>query len=221
MSIFYFASCSTYKTHCFQIIYMQIAHRTAKNVCIQNFGKVGQCTAISCKEDNVIYYGEDDSKRDDDIPSSVKEKIPALQTSGVHFKTFWEMQDDLNVRYIYSNSVHDILNTYGVEAAKEIIIREVKNVFKSYGIAVNIRHLMLIADFMTHNGGYRPLTRKGIADSTSPLVKMSFETASNFLVEAAYHGQVDTLETPSSRICLGMPMKMGTGCHDLIQKLEI
>jgi hypothetical protein len=29
------------------------------------------------------------------------------------------------------------------------------------------------------------------------------------------------LETPSSRICLGMPMKMGTGCHDLIQKLEI
>ncbi|CAJ2654112.1 unnamed protein product [Trifolium pratense] len=202
------------------ILLAQIAQRTAKNVCIQNFGKVGQCKVITCKEAAVMYYGEDVGKRDD-IPSLEKAKINALQTSGIHFKTFWEMQDDLNVRYIYSNSVHDVLNTYGVEAAKEIIIREVKSVFKVYGITVNIRHLMLIADFMTHTGGYRPLTRKGIQDSTSPFVKMSFETASNFIVEAAYHGQVDTLETPSSRICLGLPVKMGTGCHDLIQKLEI
>lgn len=199
---------------------MQIAQRTAEKVCIQNFGKVGQCKAITCKESGVIYYGEDDSKRDD-IPSSVKEKIPALQTSGIHFKTFWEMEDDLKVRYVYSNDVHAILKAYGVEAAKEVIIREVQNVFKSYGISVNIRHLMLIADFMTHSGSYRPLTRSGIADSTSPFVKISYETASNFIVEAARHGQVDTLETPSSRICLGLPVKMGTGCIDLIQKLEI
>jgi len=199
---------------------MQIAQRTAEKVCIQNFGKVGQCKAITCKESGVIYYGEDDSKRDD-IPSSVKEKIPALQTSGIHFKTFWEMEDDLKVRYVYSNDVHAILKAYGVEAAKEVIIREVQNVFKSYGISVNIRHLMLIADFMTHSGSYRPLTRSGIADSTSPFVKISYETASNFIVEAARHGQVDTLDTPSSRICLGLPVKMGTGCIDLIQKLEI
>ncbi|CAI8605017.1 unnamed protein product [Vicia faba] len=202
------------------ILLAQIAQRAAEKVCIQNFGKVGECKAITCKESGVIYYGEVDGKRDD-IPSSVKEKIPALQASGIHFKTFWEMEEDLNLRYVYSNDVHAILRTYGVEAAKEIIIREVQNVFKSYGISVNIRHLILIADYMTHAGGYRPLTRKGIEDSTSPLVKMSFETASNFIVEAALHGQVDTLETPSSRICLGLPVKMGTGCHDLIQKLEI
>ncbi|XP_058730735.1 DNA-directed RNA polymerase I subunit 1 [Vicia villosa] len=201
------------------ILLAQIAQKTARKVCIQNFGKVGECKAITCKESGVIYYGEVDGKRDD-IPSSVKEKIPALQASGIHFKTFWEMED-LNLRYVYSNDVHAILKTYGVEAAKEIIIREVQNVFKSYGISVNIRHLILIADYMTHAGGYRPLTRKGIEDSTSPLVKMSFETASNFIVEAARHGQVDTLETPSSRICLGLPVKMGTGCHDLIQKIEI
>ncbi|XP_027363970.1 DNA-directed RNA polymerase I subunit 1 isoform X1 [Abrus precatorius] len=203
------------------ILLAQIALRTAKKVCIQSFGKVGECKAITCKESGVVYYGEDCSKRDD-IPSSVKEKIPALQTSGVHFETFWELQDDLDVRYIYSNNVHAMLNAYGVEAARETIIREVQNVFKSYGISVNIRHLTLIADFMTHSGGYRPMNRTGsIADSTSPFIKMCFETASKFIVEAAYHGQVDNLETPSSRICLGLPVKMGTGCHDLIQKLDI
>ncbi|XP_020207668.1 DNA-directed RNA polymerase I subunit 1 [Cajanus cajan] len=203
------------------ILLTQIAQRTAKKVCIQNFGKVGECKAITCKESGVVYYGEDGRKRDD-IPASVKEKIPALQTSGVHFKTFWELEDSLDVRYIYSNNVYAMLNAYGVEAARETIIREIQNVFKSYGISVNIRHLTLIADFMMHSGDYRPMNRTGsIADSTSPFIKMCFETASKFIVEAAYHGQVDNLETPSSRICLGLPVKMGTGCHDLIQKLEI
>lgn len=203
------------------ILLTQIAQRTAKKVCIQNFGKVGECKAITCKESGVIYYGKDGRKRIE-ISASEKEQIPALQTSGVHFKTFWELEDDLDVRYIYSNNVHAMLNAYGVEAARETIIREVQNVFKSYGISVNIRHLTLIADFMTHTGSYRPMNRTGsIADSTSPFIKMCFETAGNFIVEAAYHGQVDNLETPSARICLGLPVKMGTGCHDLIQKLEI
>ncbi|RDX78827.1 DNA-directed RNA polymerase I subunit 1, partial [Mucuna pruriens] len=202
------------------ILLTQIAQRTAKKVCIQNFGKVGECKAITCKESGVIYYGEDGSRRDD-IPASVKEKVPALQTSGVHFKTFWELQDDLDIRYVYSNNVHAMLNAFGVEAARETIIREIQNVFKSYGISVNIRHLTIIADYMTHSGGYSPMNRTGsIADSTSPFIKMCFETASKFIVEAAYHGQVDNMETPSSRICLGLPVKMGTGCHDLIQKFR-
>ena len=135
--------------------------------------------------------------------------------------TFWDLQDVLDVRYIYSNNIHAMLRTYGVEAARETIIREVTNVFKSYGISVNIRHLTLIADFMTHTGGYRPMSRHGgIADSTSPFGKMSFETASKFIVEAAYHRELDDLEGPSSRICLGLPVKVGTGCFDLLQKTE-
>ncbi|KHN05955.1 DNA-directed RNA polymerase I subunit RPA1 [Glycine soja] len=91
-----------------------------------------------------------------------------------------------------------------------------------FHISVNIRHLKLNADFMTHSGGYCLMNRTGsIADSTSLFIKMCFETAAKFIVEAAYHGQVDNLETPSARICIGLPVKMGTGCHDLIQKLEI
>ncbi|KAF7819002.1 DNA-directed RNA polymerase I subunit 1 [Senna tora] len=201
------------------ILLAQIATKTAKKVCIQNFGKVDQCKAVTCKESQVIYYGKDHRKREE-IPSSVKEKIPALQTTGIDFKTFWELQDKLDVRYIYSNNIHAMLNTYGVEAARETIIREITNVFKSYGISVNHRHLSLIADYMTHTGSYRPMSRLGsIAESVSPFSKMSFETASKFIVEAAYHGEVDNLETPSSRLCLGLPVKMGTGSFDLMQKL--
>lgn len=115
-----------------------------------------------------------------------------------------------------------MLNTYGIEVARETIIREVMNVFKSYGISVNIRHLSLIADFMTHTGRVRSMNRHGgVKDSISPLSRMSFETASKFLMEAAYHGEMDDLETPSSRICLGLPVKLGTGSFDLMQKVEV
>ncbi|KAL5545582.1 hypothetical protein UlMin_005269 [Ulmus minor] len=203
------------------ILLAQIAQKTAQKVYIQSSGKVDQCEQITCKENQVIYYGKNPKDRED-IPLKEKEKIPALQTSGVDFATFWDLQDVVDCRYLYSNNIHAMLNTYGVEAARETIIREVTNVFKSYGISVNIRHLTLIADFMTHSGGYRPMNRQGgIAESISPLSKMTFETASKFIVQAAYHRQRDDLETPSARICLGLPVKGGTGCFDLMQKIEI
>ncbi|CAI9782823.1 unnamed protein product [Fraxinus pennsylvanica] len=121
----------------------------------------------------------------------------AMKASGVDFKSFWEMQDDLN-------------------------FEEVKQVFDIYGVKIDYRHLSLIADYMMHTRGYRPMTRHGsIAESLSPFIKMSFETASKFIVEATSHGMIDNLETPSSRICLGLPVKMGTDCFDLMQKLEV
>lgn len=39
-----------------------------------------------------------------------------------------------------------------------------------------MRHLSLIADYMTRNGGFSPFNRMGLASSTSPFTKMSFET---------------------------------------------
>lgn len=48
-----------------------------------------------------------------------------------------------------------MLTTYGVEAARATILKEAQAVFGAYGIGVDPRHLGLIADFMTHTGGYR------------------------------------------------------------------
>lgn len=49
---------------------------------------------------------------------------------------------------IYSNDIYAFLCTYGVEAARQAILREVGSVFKVYSIDVDIRHLELIADYM-------------------------------------------------------------------------
>ena len=49
-----------------------------------------------------------------------------------------------------SNDVHAVLRAYGVEAARATITAEIRSVFGVYGIAVDERHLGLIADYMTH-----------------------------------------------------------------------
>lgn len=70
-------------------------------------------------------------------------------------------------------------------------------------------------------GGYRPCNRMGISTSTSPFLKVTFETAAAFLVSSTLHGDVDTLTSPASRIVLGEPVAMGTGSLDLIQRLDV
>lgn len=49
---------------------------------------------------------------------------------------------------IYSNDIYAILTSYGVEAARAAILREVSGVFDVYKIDVDSRHLELIADYM-------------------------------------------------------------------------
>ncbi|KAJ0246730.1 DNA-directed RNA polymerase I subunit 1 [Hirschfeldia incana] len=203
------------------ILLTQVAQKTAQKVYIQNLGKIERCTVANCGDPQVIYYGDNPKERAE-ISNEEKKASPALHASGVDFAGLWEFQDKLDVRYLYSNSIHDMLNTFGVEAARETIIREINHVFKSYGISVSIRHLNLIADYMTFSGGYRPMSRMGgIAESTSPFCRMTFETATKFIVQAATYGEVDRLETPSARICLGLPALTGTGCFDLLQRMDL
>jgi DNA-directed RNA polymerase I subunit RPA1 len=96
----------------------------------------------------------------------------------------WERSDIIDVNSIYSNDIAAILRTYGVEAARSAIIREIAGVFDVYGIGVDLRHLSLIADYMTFEGGYKPFNRMGIDSNTSPFLKMSYEMTCKFLTQS-------------------------------------
>ncbi|CCA72815.1 probable DNA-directed RNA polymerase I [Serendipita indica DSM 11827] len=122
----------------------------------------------------------------------------------------------VDVTRISTNSIHAILATYGVEAARASIVKEIKDVFDVYSIKVNIRHLMLIADYMTFDGGFKPFNRRGIATHSSPLLKASYETTAAFLSDATLHGDFDTLSTPSGNIVAGRPARSGTGAFDIV-----
>ncbi|WVQ96644.1 hypothetical protein IAU59_003749 [Kwoniella sp. CBS 9459] len=139
-----------------------------------------------------------------------------LITEGSNLRGMWALADELvDLDKLASNDIYAILTTYGVEAARRAIIDEVSSVFGAYGIAVDYRHLTIIADYMTHAGGYRPFNRTGIAAKSSPLLKASFETTVAFLSEATLHGDFDDLTSPAARIVMGRPSSSGTGAFDI------
>eukprot|EP00850_Spirogloea_muscicola_P015142 SM000113S24098 [mRNA] locus=s113:326320:337241:- [translate_table: standard] len=142
---------------------------------------------------------------------------PRLQIEGLNFEGVWEFADFVDVNKLRTNHIAQVLGTYGVEAARATIVAETQKVFGMYGINVAGRHLELIADYMTFGGGFRACSRIGIESSPSPFLKMSFETAMHFLLDATLTGQTDHLESPSARIIVGRVADVGTGSFSLLQ----
>ena len=152
---------------------------------------------------------------DTNLEEPVKE--PIVTTAGVNLPAMWSQQHIINPHAIYTNSVHDMLKYYGVEAARSVIIKEIADVFAGHGISVDNRHINLIADAMTQSGGYMAFSRHGIVkESGSVLAKMSFETVMGFLTDAVLHGETDPLLGPSARIVAGRRSTMGTGGFDVV-----
>ncbi|KAJ9659303.1 hypothetical protein H2198_003179 [Neophaeococcomyces mojaviensis] len=147
----------------------------------------------------------------------VKEKI--ITTQGVNLLAMRaeECQKVINPHTIRTNSPHDMLKYYGVEACRMTIIQEIAAVFGGHGISVDNRHINLIADAMTQSGGYKAFSRHGIVkESGSILAKMSFETVMGFLKEAVMFGEGDNLRGPSARIVAGRRGNIGTGAFDVV-----
>jgi len=145
----------------------------------------------------------------------------SVQAEGVNFEAVWALSDIFDVNKIASNDIAAIARCYGVEAARQAITREIKTVFGVYGIAVDPRHLGLIADYMTYCGGYRPLNRAGMGTNSSPYQQMSFETTTHFLASACLYGDTETVKSASARIVMGRVVGSGTGACQLLQPLPL
>lgn len=139
-----------------------------------------------------------------------------VQTDGVNFSEVLKHSDLIDTKRICCNDIHAISKAYGVEAVRGAIVREITGVFGVYGIKVNPRHLGLLADYMTQQGGYKPLNRLGMDASPAVFQKISYETSMGFILDAAMRGDVDRMVSPSSRLVVGQPARNGTGRFDLM-----
>ncbi|KAG8857445.1 hypothetical protein FRB96_005744 [Tulasnella sp. 330] len=155
------------------------------------------------------------------IPEN-KNEGPKFMTEGSNIRGLWAFENgEGDLDSIESNDVAAVLKTYGVELARHTIIQEMSNVFGVYNIKVDKRHLTIIADYMTFDGGYKPFNRTGIAKSSSVLLKASFETTGAFLSEATLAGDFDDLSSPASSIVMGQPPRSGTGMFGIQAPLKL
>ena len=116
-----------------------------------------------------------------------------------------------------TNSILEIFEVLGVEAARNSLIVEASKTLDEQGLTVDIRHIMLVADLMTNDGDVKAIGRHGISGrKSSVLARAAFEITSTHLLRAAITGEVDTLEGVVENIIVGQPVTVGTGAVNLV-----
>jgi DNA-directed RNA polymerase III subunit RPC1 len=119
------------------------------------------------------------------------------------------------------NHIFEVRKALGIEACRASIGTEVKRTMDAYGVRVDARHLMLLADLMTAKGEVLGITRFGIAKmKDSVLMLASFEKTTDHLFNAALRGNVDQLDGVSESIIMGVPIPLGTGMFNVVTHHE-
>ncbi|KAI0378411.1 beta and beta-prime subunits of DNA dependent RNA-polymerase [Hypomontagnella monticulosa] len=188
-----------------KLLMLSIVQEAVRKTLIQQIDGIRTCTFVAGETIKNPKTGAEETKA-------------VIHTNGVNLRAMQKYGDFINPNRIQTNDIASVLQVYGVEAARNSIIRELSGVFEGHGISVDNRHLNLIGDYMTRNGGFTPFNRNGLKGNVSPFTKMSFETTLSFLKDAVLDGDWDDLSTPSGRIVMGRLGKIGTGAFDVLTK---
>jgi DNA-directed RNA polymerase subunit A" len=129
--------------------------------------------------------------------------------------------NEVDKKRTFSNNIHEVAEMLGVEAARNVIIREASKTLQEQGLDVDIRHLMLVADIMTFHGNVRAIGRYGVAGTKiSVLARAAFEETIKHLVRASVRSEEDRFQGIFENVMIGHVIPSGTGMFELIAKLE-
>jgi DNA-directed RNA polymerase II subunit RPB1 len=121
----------------------------------------------------------------------------------------------VDAQRIYTTHVYDVLDIMGIEAARTILLYEIRGLFEEVGL--NFRHLGLLCDVMTRSGRLMSVDRYGInKNDIGPLAKASFEETEKILLKAALFGEVDPITGVSANIMTGQPIRGGTAFSQIM-----
>jgi len=126
---------------------------------------------------------------------------------------------EVDYRRTTTNSIVEIEEVLGLEAARMAIIREMMDTLEKGGLEVDMRHVMVVADMMTCDGKVKQIGRHGISGSkSSVLARASFEVTTKHLLQSSARGESDRLEGIIENVIIGQPIPLGTGMVKLSMK---
>jgi len=125
------------------------------------------------------------------------------------------MNENVDSTRTLSNDINEITEIFGIEATRNIILREL---LKMPDYPVNYRHISLLGDIMTHRGVIMKIERHGINRSgeRGPIAKATFEESLEILVKASTFGEKDKMGGVSANIMFGQLPKVGTNAFELL-----
>lgn len=136
-------------------------------------------------------------------------------TAGSNLKKVLELEEVDETRTV-TNDIFETADVLGIEAARAQIINEVYKVIENQGLNIDKRHIMLVSDMMSMNGGIKGITRYGIiSEKSSVLARASFETPIKHIIEAAMLGEVDYLTSVVENVMINQHIPVGTGLPQL------
>lgn len=147
--------------------------------------------------------------------------IKYIETDGTNLLESFSISEIDHTRTI-TNNIIEIYNTLGIEAARKVLLDEIRSVISFDGTNINYRHLAMIADIMTYKGIFIPMTRHGInrdigtGTGSGTLMKSSFEETVDILTEAAAFSNKDIIKGVSENIILGQLGPFGTGYFNIL-----
>jgi DNA-directed RNA polymerase beta' subunit len=120
-----------------------------------------------------------------------------------------------------TNDVFETFQMLGIEAARRLLLRELRHVIEYDGSYLNYRHLSILLDVMTHKGTLMAITRHGInRTETGVLMRCSFEETVNIILDAASMAEVDPIRGVTENIIMGKLASIGTGCVDIMSNFS-
>jgi DNA-directed RNA polymerase subunit A" len=125
-----------------------------------------------------------------------------------------------------TNHIHEVEKLYGIEAARNMIIRESQKVLDQQGLDVDLRHLLILSDLMCNSGTIQSIGRHGISGSKSSVfARAAFEVTVNQLLDAGLYGEEEKLLGIPENVIIGQVIPIGSGrvnvMFDIDRNLEI
>jgi len=143
-----------------------------------------------------------------------------VQTIGTNLREILKLEEVNELKTI-SNDIFEVYEVFGIEAARNVIIKEAYKTIQEQGLDVDIRYLLLLADVMTWNGEINSIGRYGIAGAkASVLSRAAFEETIKHLIRASIRNEVDEFKGLFENVMVGQPAPVGTGMFELIVRGE-
>ncbi|MBI4181729.1 MAG: intein-containing DNA-directed RNA polymerase subunit A'' [Candidatus Aenigmarchaeota archaeon] len=119
-----------------------------------------------------------------------------------------------------TNNIFEVYDVLGIEAAREMLVRQAAFTMDEQGLVVDIRYILLLADTMCADGGIKAIGRYGISgQKASPFVRASFEETKKHFTAAAIKGERDPLAGTVENIMVNQVAPIGTGAYQLVGRL--
>jgi len=134
-----------------------------------------------------------------------------IKTEGTNLQSVVQIEGVDTTRTV-SNHIHEIEKLYGIEAARNLIIKESQKVLEQQGLDVDLRHLLILADLMCVTGSIQSIGRHGISGSKSSVfARAAFEVTVNQLLDAGLYGEEERLLGIPENVIIGQVIPMGSG----------